>query len=234
MKSCLVLLALLAISTIAPAQIGPVRARPINGATKPLPMMLIEQKPRAVVIDVFVDSQGRVTSTAIITSSGNGVFDERMRGYWKDTPFMPALDDHGKPTHDTLRVTNTFSIEDQGSLLLRKFRNHSGIDGNTAEQNAARIERMSCGDLSWEYDFMKKRAPKAKLEHEDVFHVAFAMYLAAGNVNAAARDAHIGEWSKLVERVLAGCREKPGVPYWEGVFVPVFTRAAPFQSTPVD
>lgn len=227
-------LALLLAMSPAWAQVGPSRAHPINGATKPLPMMLIEQKPRKVILDVFVDFQGRVSRTAIVESSGNGVFDERMRGYWKDTPFMPALDAEGKPGADTIRITNTFSVEDRGSMQLKNFRNHSDIEGNQPAENAARLERMRCQDMLWEYDFMKRRAPKAQLLHEDIFQVAFAMFLAAGDFRESARDALIGEWPGLVASALAGCREKPDALYWQEVFVPLFTRAAPYESAPAN
>jgi hypothetical protein len=230
----LLIICLCALAGSASAQVGPIRARLIHGATKKLPMMLIEQKPRKVVLDVFIDQDGRVTRTAIVAGSGNGVFDERMRGYWKDTAFMPAIDASGQPTADTLRITNTFSIDEKGSLTLKDFRNHSDIEGNSAVDNAAHVERMKCADMLWEFDFMKKRAPKATLEHEDIFHVAFAMYLAAATVNEAARDALIGEWPKLVPRVVETCRAKPEALYLKDVFVPAFTRAAPYQSRPVD
>ena len=82
MKVCLISLCLLLFAGMSSAQVGPSRARPINGATKKLPMMLVEQKPRKVVLDVFVDGSGQVTGSKFIESSGNGVFDERMRGYW--------------------------------------------------------------------------------------------------------------------------------------------------------
>jgi hypothetical protein len=223
---------LLAASVTAQAQVGPARARLIHGATKKLPMMLIEQKPRKVVLDVQVDFEGRVTGTAVVESSGNGIFDERMRGYWKDTMFMPALDAEGRPAADTLRITNTFSADDQGSMSLKNFRNHSDVERDQAGADAARIERMRCRDLLWEHDFMQTRAPSATMVHEDIFHVAFAMFL-AGGVNESARDALIGEWSTLVDLVLVSCRETPGALYWREVFVPVFSRAAPHQSAPV-
>jgi len=215
------------------AQIGPSHARVIHGATKKLPMMLVEQKPRKVVLDLFIDADGRVTRTAIVQSSGNGIFDERMRGYWKDSAFVPALDAEGKRAAGTLRVTNEFSVDDERSLSLKNFRNHSEVAGNTADQNSKLVERMRCRDLLWEYDFMRMRAPKAKLDHEDVFHVAFAMFLASGNVNDDARDALIREWPVLIERVVAACREKPDELYWQGEFVRIFARAAPYQSLPV-
>jgi hypothetical protein len=224
----------LLIATEAQAQVGPARAHPIHGATQPLPMMLIEQKPRKVVLDVFVDASGRVTGSAVVLASGNGIFDERMRGYWKATPFMPALDGDGNPRPDTIRITNTFSETDRGSLSLKQFRNHSEVESNLPADSAARLERMRCRDLVWEFEFMQRRAPKAGLLHEDIFQVAFAMFLAAGDFRESARDALIGEWSGLVERTLAGCREKPDAFYWQEVFVPLFTRAAPPESAPVN
>jgi TonB family protein len=227
-------LVLLLCASLCHAQVGPSRAHPIHGATRPLPMMVIEQKPRKVVLDVSVDIQGRVSRTAIVESSGNGVFDERMRGYWKDTPFMPALDPEGKPRADTVRITNTFSVEDRGGVQLKNLRNHSDIEGDQPAENAARLERMRCRDLLWEFDFMKRRAPKAKLLHEDIFQVAFAMFLAAGDFRESARDALIGQWSGLVAGTLAGCREQPDALYWQEVFVPVFTRAVPFETAPVN
>jgi TonB family protein len=217
----------------AAAQVGPARARPINGATKPLPMMLIDQRNRLVVLEVDVDAQGRVTATRIEHRSDNSIFDERMRGYWKATPFMPALDADGRPVNDTLRITNTYSVKDSGSLTLRTMRNHSDIDGDEPAADAARIERMRCADLLWEYDFMKRRAPKARLEHEKIFQVPFAMFLAAGNVSERGRDALIAEWPKLVQRTLSTCREKPDAAYWKEVFVRVFERATPYESPPV-
>jgi TonB family protein len=233
MKRALMTLGIAAmLGPFAEAQVGPTRARPINGATKALPMMLIDQKSRKVVLDVFVDAQGRVTGSRIVERSGNGVFDERMRGYWKDTKFMPALDRGGLAIDDTLRITNTYTVDEKGSLTLRDLRNRSDIEGNKGADDAARIERMHCRDLVWEYDFMKQRAPKATLAHESIFHVPFAMYLAAGRVNEAARDDLIREWAKLVENVLVECRAKPDATYWKDVFVPVFTRATPYQSAP--
>jgi TonB family protein len=218
---------------LANAQTGPARARPIQGATKKLPMMLIEQKPRTVILEVSVDAAGHVTGTRIVQSSGNGIFDERMRGYWKDTPFMPALDATGRPVADTLRITNAFEVEDRHSMSLKNFRNHSEVEGTPAAENAARVKRMRCRDLLWEFDFMAQRAPRAKLEHEDLFHVSFAMFLAAGTIKESARDALIGAWSTLVPRAVAECRAKPDVLYWQDVFVPLFMNAMPYESAPV-
>lgn len=234
MARVLLLIGIVMFATHALAQTGPSRARPINGATRPLPMMLIEQKPRKVVLEVFVDHEGAVTSTRILQTSGNGVFDERMRGYWKDTKFMPALDASGTPVADKLRITNTYSVDEKHSVALRDLRNRSDIEGNQGADDAARVQRMRCRDLLWEHDFMKRRAPKARLDREAVFLVPFAMYVAAGGVNEAARDALIRDWQKLVEDVLATCRAKPEAAYWQEVFVPIFTRAAPYQSAPVD
>lgn len=222
------------LTPIALAQVGPSRARPINGATRQLPMMLLDQRPRKVVLDVFVDAQGQVTGSRIVEKSGSGVFDERMRGYWKDTAFMPALDASGTPTVDTLRITNTYSVDDKGSLVLRDLKNRSHIDGNQGVDDAARVQRMRCRDFVWEYEFMQRRAPKVKLQHEAIFHVPFAMFLAGGTVNDDGRDALIREWSTLVERLLADCRQRPDSRYWTDVFVPVFTRATPYRSAPVE
>ncbi len=196
-------------------------------------MMLIEQKPREVVLDVLVNAAGHVTTTRVVQSSGNGIFDERMRGYWKDTPFMPALDAEGKPAADTIRVTNTFSVDDRGSMSLKNFRNHSEVEGNDAAENAGRVERMRCRDMLWELDLMANRAPKASLDHEEIFHVPFAMFLAADSVRESARDALIREWSTLVARTIEDCRAKPDQFYWQEVFVPLFTRAVPYESAPV-
>jgi hypothetical protein len=217
----------------AEAQVGPTRARPIHGASKPLPTMLFDQKDRKVVLDVDVDPTGRVVATRIVQRSDNGIFDERMRGYWKDTAFMPALDAEGRPAPDTLRITNTFTVVDRGSLMLKSLRNHSDIAGNRPADDAARIQRMRCADLIWEFDFMKSRVRKAALHHEEIFHVAFALFLAAGSVTESARAALIAEWPQLVERTVSQCRDRPEAAYWKEVFVPVFERAMPYVSPPV-
>ena len=233
MKACLFALVILLATDLSHAQTGPVRARPIQGATKKLPMMLIEQKPRRVVLRVSVDAEGHVTGTRIAESSGNGVFDERMRGYWKDTPFMPAIDAGGQPVADTLRITNVFEVEDRHSMSLKGFRNHSEIEGTPAAENAARFERMRCRDMIWEFDFMTRRAPKARFDHEETFHIPFAMFLAARSLKESARDALIQDWSSLVARTVNECRAKPDALYWKEVFVPLFVDAMPYESAPV-
>jgi hypothetical protein len=226
---------LLLVMTAAPlqAQVGPARAHPIIGASKALPTMFLDQKDRKSVLEVDVSADGRVSATRVVERSDNGVYDERMRGYWKSTPFMPALDAGGKPVADTLRITHTYTVTKYPDHTPTNLRNVSHIDDNQPSDNAARLGRMRCADLLWEFDFMKRRAPRATLDHEEIFTVAFAMFLAAGNISQSVRDALIADWSNLVERVLSDCRGKPDAAYWEGVFVPVFERAKRHVSPPV-
>ncbi len=221
--------------TAAPlqAQVGPARAHPIIGASKPLPTMFLDQKDRRMVLEVDVSADGRVSATRVVERSDKGIYDERMRGYWKNTPFMPALDAGGKPIADTLRITHTYTVTDHPDHTPTNLRNVSDIDGNQPADIAARLGRMRCADLLWEFDFMNRRAPKSTLDHEEIFTVAFGMFLAAGNISQTARDALIADWSKLVKRILNECREKPDAAYWERVFVPVFERAMPYVSPPV-
>jgi len=220
-------------ATQSHAQMGPARARLITGGSKPPPPMLIDQTPRKVALDVTVGADGRVTATRLVERSGNGVFDERMRGYWKAQPFVPALDVHGQPREDTLRATNTFTVDEGKGPALKMLRNHPDIEGNKPADNVARVGLMRCRDFLWEFDFMRRMAPKANLLHEELFHVPFAMFIAAGGVSEAARDALISEWDVLVVKTIAACRENPDAAYWQETFVPLFTRAVPYSSAPV-
>jgi hypothetical protein len=215
------------------AQVGPSRAHPIVGASKALPTMFLDQKNRKVVLEVDVNADGQVTGTRVAERSDNGIYDERMRGYWKSTPFMPALNVEGQPVADTLRITHIYTVTDHRDHTPTNLRNVSQIDGDQPANIAARLGRMRCADLLWEFDFMKRRAPKATLDHEEIFTIAFGMYLAAGNISQSARDALIADWSNLVRRVLSECRAKPDAAYWDGVFIPVFARAVPHVSAPV-
>jgi hypothetical protein len=226
-------LLLVLIASQSHAQTGPSRARLITGGSKPPQPMLIDQTPRKVTLDVTVGADGRVTATRLVERSGNGIFDERMRGYWKAQPFVPALDVNGQPREDTLRATNTFSVDDGKGPALKMLRNHADIEGNKPADNVARVGLMRCRDFLWEFDFMRRMAPKANLLHEDLFHVPFAMFIAAGGVSEAARDALIAEWDVLVVKTIAACRENPDAAYWKETFVPLFTRAVPYSSAPV-
>jgi hypothetical protein len=224
---------LFVIATQSLAQVGPSRARLITGGSKPPQPMLIDQTPRKVTLDVTIGVDGRVTGTRLVERSGNGIFDERMRGYWKAQPFVPALDVEGQPREDTLRATNTFSVNEGKGPALKTLRNHSDIEGNKPADNIARMGLMRCRDFLWEFDFMRGMTPKANLLHEDLFHVPFAMFIAAGGVSETARDALIAEWDVLVVKTIAACRENPDAAYWKETFVPIFTRAMPYSSAPV-
>jgi hypothetical protein len=234
MRNFLAMICLLAMTAVPlQAQVGPARAHPIIGASKALPTMFLDQKNRKVVLEVDVSADGRVSATRVVERSDNGIYDERMRGYWKSTPFMPALDAEGQPVAASIRITHIYTVKDHPGHAPTDLRNVSHIDDHQPGDNAARLGRMRCADLLWEFDFMKRRAPKATLDHEEIFTIAFAMFLAAGDISQSARDALIADWPKLVDRVLTGCRGKPDAAYWESVFVPVFERAMPYVSAPV-
>lgn len=220
------------ISFAASAQHGPSAAYPINTASPHPPIMQFEKKDRAVEVEVHVGADGRVAATRLLTRSGNGVYDERVRGFWKAQPFVPALDADGRPVASVLRTRATYVVKlppGADSLVNRRngwrFRTEV-IDANPAAM-AARIERMSCGDLLWEYSFMRDLAPKAKLQHEEIFHVAFAMLIAAKNLGNDARDSLIAQWDTLIAQTLDSCRAQPAALYWRDAFAHVFESAAP-------
>src|SRR3954470_5587982 len=82
---------------IAAAQVGPSQPYPILGAASKPPVMTLSQRDRTTVVDVTVGANGRTLTTKLVTRSGSGVFDERVRGFWKNQPFVPALDTSGRP-----------------------------------------------------------------------------------------------------------------------------------------
>jgi len=216
----------------ARAQRGPADAYPIHTASPHPPIMQFESRDRSVEVEVRVGADGRVRSTRLLTRSGNGVYDERVRGFWKAQPFVPALDADGHPVPSTLRTRAVFTVKlppGADSLVNRhngwRFRTEV-IDANPAAM-AARIERMSCHDLLWEYDFMHALAPRAKLQHEEIFHVAFAMLIAARNLGNEARDSLIAQWDTLVRQTVDSCRAQPAAQYWRDAFVHTFESAAP-------
>lgn len=231
----------LSLSFDAFAQRGPSRAYPIDTASPKPPLMLFERRDRTVDVDVRVGADGRVISTKLATRSGNGVYDERVRGFWKAQPFMPALDVDGHPLESTVRMRAVYLVKvpREGAGLVYaangwRFRTSlvpasSGsmpADTNAAAM-AARIGRMSCRDMLWEYDFMRGLAPRAKLQHEELFHVAFAMLIAAKQFGTEARDALIAQWDTLVGQTLDSCRAQPDAAYWHDAFVHTFESAAP-------
>jgi hypothetical protein len=217
------------------AQIGPNQAYPIVAAAPRAPVMIFEAKSRKVVVDVNVGADGRTLSTKLVTRSDNGVFDERVRGFWKDQRFVPSLGEDGRPRATTLRIESDYSSRDvprretaEYQLLTQNWRFESSIEGRSPGHMAARIERMKCSDFLWEYDFMKRAAPKrASLEHEELFHVAFAMLIARRNLPNESRDVLIKQWSVLVPQTVDSCRAQPAAMYWNDAFAPTFDSATP-------
>jgi len=216
----------------AQAQRGPGGAYPIETASPKPPLMQFEPRDRTVDVEVHVGADGRTQSTKLLTRSGNGVYDERVRGFWKDQPFVPAIDADGRPVDSVLVMRATYTVKlppGVDSLLNR----HNGwrfrtaiVDSNPAAM-ATRIGRMSCRDLLWEYDFMRGLAPKAKLQHEEIFHVAFAMLIAAKHLGNEARDSLIAQWDTLVAQTLDSCRAQPDAQYWRDAFAHTFESATP-------
>jgi TonB C terminal len=230
--SCRLLAVGVSMTFAAYAQRGPSAAYPINTASPHPPIMQFERKDRTVEVEVRVAADGHVSSTKLLTRSGNGVYDERVRGFWKAQPFVPALDADGRPSASVLRTRAVYVVKlppGADSLVNRRngwrFRTEV-VDANPAAM-ADRIGRMTCGDLLWEYEFMRGLAPRAKLQHEEIFHVAFAMLIAAKNLGTEPRDSLIAQWDTLIGQTLDSCRAQPEAQYWRDAFVHVFESAAP-------
>ena len=216
----------------AHAQRGPSSAYPIDAASPPPPVMRFESKDRTTEVEVRVGPDGHVISTELLTRSGNGVYDERVRGFWKGQPFMPALDAQGNPVPSTLRTRAYYLVRPPsgGSDAVNgidRWRFRTEIPGANPEDMASRIGHMTCRDLLWEYDFMHGLAPKAKLQHEEVFQVAFAMFIAARRLGNEARDSLLAQWDLLIGQTLDSCRAQPAAAYWRDAFVHTFESAAP-------
>ena len=73
--------------------------------------------------------------------SGNGVYDERVRGFWKDQPFVPAIDAAGRPQAATVLAQSDYSIKPMP--IGTGFRMKIALDEARAFQNLAH----SGGDL---------------------------------------------------------------------------------------
>lgn len=237
MGAWLVAIGALALAPYASAQMGPTRARPI-AATAPHtpPLMTIDHSTRKAVVDVTIGVDGRVISAQLVKRSGSSIFDERVRGFWIDHRFVPAITADGKLTEDTLRITNDYSF----TPLKKGFRDtaHSeqlhyswSIEGYNPADTSTRLGSMTCRDLLWEYDFMHKVVPKADLSHEELFRVAITMLIAGGHLSADARDALIGQWSSLIQQTVAKCRPQPAALYWKESFVPTIVAAIPANGT---
>jgi len=222
----------LIVAASAQAQVGPSRAYPINTASPKPPLMQFDRKDRIAEVDVRVGADGRTIATKLVTRSGSGVYDERVRGFWKAQPFVPAIGADGKPVESTLRTRASYTVRlpPGGDGLVNRingFHFRVEIPDEKPGTIAARIERMSCRDALWEYDFMRALAPKAKLQHEEIFHVAFAMLIAARRLSTESRDVLIAEWDALIEQTVDSCRAQPAARYWKDAFVHTFDSAAP-------
>lgn len=214
------------------AQIGPTQAYPINTASPDPPLMHFDQKDRKTEVEIVVGPDGHTISTKLLIRSGSGVYDERVRGFWKDQPFVPAIDAEGHPRQTTLIGRNSYFFKPMQFGIENKQRGEgihfkAEIVDQTPDVMASRIRRMRCRDMLWEYDFMRGLAPKAKLQHEEIFHVAFAMLIAAKQLGNDARDALIAQWDTLVGQTLDSCRAQPDAPYWRDAFVHTFQSATP-------
>jgi hypothetical protein len=216
----------------AHAQLGPSAAYPIEAASPPPPAMQFERKDRTVDVEVRVDADGHVLSTRLLTRSGNGVFDERVRGFWKHQPFVPALDANGQPVESTLHTRAVWTVRPPpGASRARRrrygWRFRTEVLGSEPAAMISRIERMTCRDVLWEYDFMRRVAPRAKLENEEIFRVAFAMYIASKRIAGEARESLIAQSETLVDQTLDSCRLQPEAPYWRDAFAHTFESATP-------
>jgi len=152
---------------------------------------------------VRVGADGRTISTKLLSPLGKRRLRRTRARILEGTAIRPAIGVDGRAGRIDaadargLRGASCRRAATASSYASMVFHFRTESAGETPADMAARIERMSCRDLLLEYDFMHGLAPKAKLHHEEIFHVAFAMLIAARRLSTESRDVLIAQWDAL-------------------------------------
>jgi TonB family protein len=230
MRSLAMLVALLVSSPLF-AQTGPLEARLIQSAksspfSDPFPELhrqLNRQDNVAIVIELTVGTDGRVSDARVLESSGNKRVDETVRKYYLKNRFVPALDEAGTPIVSTVtgKYLQQSSRPDPAS---------SGPSQTRLDNEVQRVERMKCKDFVWEYNFMREAAYQQRLTFgEELFQTALGMFISRERV----LDAQIAVLSRSVVPAMdasaQACRSKPDEVFFSSVFSPTLKAVAALE-----
>jgi len=215
-----ILLALLSLglAQTALAQLGPIGPRIVEVAVPiapPDPDRPATSISAQLELDVGVD--GRVASYRVTRSSGERKFDVVLIKFYRKWRLIPAVDAQGKPTTGVLRINY-----EQPKKGPPRSRIESPTDVN-AEKD--RVNRMTCRDFLWEYQFMRQIAGKFPVENEPPLRAAFALYLVKHPTKNRDELSRLS-WAHrpAIDDSAAECTARPALKFWSEVYEPKLAR----------
>ncbi len=197
----------------------------------PKPALNVTQR---VPLSMEISADGRVTSVAILESSGDAKFDEKVKKYYSRFRFVPALNDDGTPTPGVFRFAYKYDVDDKTDLPHTPTRapenpnsamvGRPGIGQAKVFDEVDRISRMRCKDFLWEYDLMKGIAGAKPIYDERMLRTSLAMFIVHKSVKGDEINIINMAFSESVRDAVNECRKQPDAKYFLDSLAPALER----------
>jgi TonB family protein len=211
----------------AAAQVGPVQPVLVQPTGSP---EIPHDRPNfkedySVPLDVYVDSQGKVTNVVVTQSSNNVEADGAAASFMRARNFLPAVDDRGEATEALVRVTvNMFK---RGSKKV--VRVTTKPPPMAFEKD--RVQRMTCADFLWEVERMHDDANIKDTSFEQTPYLSALLYKDKRHVPIEVESKFWDMWTDMHEKVVNRCEKQQTRMYFTDVLMPLLDGTLPESET---
>jgi hypothetical protein len=219
----------------AQAQTGPLEPRMVLVAM-PYPLPMSKTSDAKLVLELSIDSHGKVTKVDEVTPSTDADFNERVRKYYSKVRFVPALADDGTPIDSKFRFVFKSTLDEKPeNAHLPPMPGHppdstgtlSGVANTKVFDEVERINRMRCKDFAWEYDLLKDIAGAKPVYDERMLKTVRAMYMVQEKVSGEQLGTLASQFPRAVRDATDECRKRSDDKFFQAVFVPAMKARMP-------
>jgi TonB family protein len=219
-RQIIMFLGIIALSSVAQAQVGPATARVIS---RPMP----SKAPSGVdtiraEAKLTLTRKGKVYLIEILKSSGDESFDKQWRKTLDEWRFIPAVTPEGEPIESTVHVIYTNS-----GLTVQPYLPNGDADATPRNviNESDRIEKLRCKDFAWEYDILVDALPRRFALLDPLLKTPQVMYAAATPLTEDQQKTLHDRYDQVLSDVARHCRDNPDEAFWQAVLKPAMDAA---------
>lgn len=176
-----------------------------------------------LIATVQVDEDGRVREVLVTENTTEGGFEPQLVKVLESARFRPAIDEAGRrvPGSIDMKVELRTSTGNEPKPVA------ATPEQEFAEKEKARIQKMSCADFRWEWEFLREEVDDAAAR-EFMPRMATSMYAAMRTEAGDYVDAKVWKAAaKALREAAERCEDSPGQLFWQDTYKPVMDEAVP-------
>jgi TonB family protein len=212
-----------ALPAVGLTQAGPTGPRHIAAASTARIGVGSRKLEGHLVATVQVDEEGRVRDVLVTENTTESGFEPQLVKVLESTRFRPAIDEAGRRVPGSIDM----KVELRSSTGNAPKPVAATPEQEFADQEKQRIQKMTCADFRWEWEFLREAVDDAAAM-EFMPRMATSMYAAMRTEAGDYVDAKVWKSAaKGLREAAEQCEANPARLFWQDTYRPIMDEAVP-------